>query len=32
MMVALCNGDFKLYCDASSITPHQVVIKLHVLE
>ena len=27
-MVALCSGDFKLYSDASSITPCQLVIEL----
>ena len=29
-MVALCSGDFKLYSDASSITPCQLVIELDV--
>ena len=31
-MVALCSGDFKLYSDASSITPCQLVIELDALE
>ena len=31
-MVALCSGDFKLYSDASSITPCQSVIELDALE
>ena len=31
-MVALCSGDFKLYSDASSITPCQLVIVLDALE
>ena len=31
-MVALCNGDFKFYSDASSITPCQLIIELDALE
>ena len=31
-MVALRSGDFKLYSDASSITPCQLVIELDALE
>jgi hypothetical protein len=31
-MVALCSGDFKLYSDASSITPCRLVIELDALE
>ena len=32
VMMALCSGDFKLYSDASSITPCQLVMELDVLE
>ena len=31
-LVALCSGDFKLYSDASSITPCQLVIELDALD
>ena len=31
-MVALCSGDFKLYSDASNITPCQLIFELDALE